>query len=477
MISFVKVVISSLDSYNGLKSVVASCLIDDEVIRALQCHLGNKCDEIQVEYPYYDEDYLSTYYIHYAQKLRPYEKLCCRLHILKREEYYGYIVLRPTTKGTRIGKTLLKPELFVQEQAYLMLHKFKAHVVGNEMEIKCFPWKSQETDIAVCAHTATWTAIRYFGNKFRDYADTTIGEVVEHAKNDWGRKIPSIGLTPVQVSDLFKKYGFSPLILQRNREKDNEFLDELVAYVESGIPMIGFLYPIKHAISVIGHGLINYDILDDTTAVDILKDKDINVISHSRLMRDLYVMDDQIFPYRKMPVNMPTKNSGITYGLNELEYAVVPLYRRMQLTYSEVYERFRVWRLEKVMNWEELCICRIYITSANSLKKEAMNSPNMNDTLKDVILNMSLSRFVWCIDLAGIENFKSGLTSGRIIIDATAPTLEEDIWLVRHDGEKIEFVDIESGDLAKDNKYSVIETEIKPYNLYVNNLKRVDPVE
>ena len=183
---------------------------------------------------------------------------------------------------------------------------------------------------------------------------------MEHTKNDWGRKTPSLGLTPVQVSDLFKDYNFSPLILQRDREKDKGFLDELIAYIESGIPMIGFLYPIKHAISIIGHGLVNYDLLDDTTVVDTLKDSEINVISHSKLIQDLYVMDDNCFPYRKMPIDLPSEQSDVIYGLAELEYAVVPLYRRMQLAYSEVYERFRVWRKEKVMNWEEFCVCRIY---------------------------------------------------------------------------------------------------------------------
>lgn len=202
MISFIRIEIETLDSYENLKTVVPAELMDSEVIKVLKQYLGEKCDEIQIEYPYYDSDYLSTYYIHYSQKLRSYGKLCCRLHILKDQEYYGYIVLRPTTKGTKIGKTFIKPELLVTEQAYLMLHKFKAHVVGNEMEIKSFPWKSQETDISVCAHTAAWTVIRYFGNKFRDYADATIGELVEHTKNDWGRKTPSLGLTPVQVSDL-----------------------------------------------------------------------------------------------------------------------------------------------------------------------------------------------------------------------------------------------------------------------------------
>lgn len=477
MITFASVKIESLDSYAGkLMEVIPEQLIDNEAINVLKKYLGMNCDEIRVEYPYYDGDYLSTFYIHYSQKLRPYEKLCCRLHILKNEEYFGYITLRPTTKGTKIGKSFLMPELLVKESAYMLLHHFKAHIVGNEISIRSFPWKSQETDISVCAHTATWTVIRYFGNKFHNYADTTIGEVVEHTQNDWGRKTPSLGLTPVQVSDLFKEYNFSPLILQHDKAKDDGFLEEIVAYIESGLPMVGFLYPIKHAISIIGHGTVNKDILDDETSINMLKDEEINIISHSKLIQDLYVMDDNVFPYCKMPLSLPSEESDVIYGIMELQYAVVPLYRRMQLVYSEVYERFRVWRKEKVMDWEELCICRIYITSANSLKREATNSQDMNEILIDTIINLTIPRFVWCIDLAGVENFKNGKTSGRIIIDTTAPTLEEDIWLLRHDGNKIEFIDIENGDIIRKDSYSVIETNIKPYEMYENNLQKIEPV-
>lgn len=475
VISFKKIEIKSLESYDALKNAIPIQLIDEEVINRLKKYLGMHCDEIKVEYPYYDRDYLSTYYIHYAQKLYPYNKLCCRLHILKDKEYYGYITLRPTTKGTKIGKTFLNPALVIKEVAYLMLHTFKAHVAGNEIEIQSFPWKSQETDISVCAHTAIWTITRYFGNKFYNYADATIGELVERVNNDWGRKTPSLGLTPVQVSDLFKEYNFSPLILQRDKGNEEGFLDDIMAYIESGIPMVGFLYPIKHAVSIVGHGLIHYEILDDITTLEILKDKEINVISHSRLIPDIYVMDDNCFPYRKV-LELPSKETDTDYGLRELEYVVIPLYRRMLLPYSEVYERFRTWRRENVLEWEEFCVCRIYITSSNSLKRETTKSENMNPVLKDVIRNMTLPKFVWCIDLAGADNFKAGLTSGRIIVDTTASTLEAEPWLLRHDGKKIQFIDIENEDDATTGYYSEIEVEIKPYEMYVNNLEKVDPV-
>ena len=186
-------------------------------------------------------------------------------------------------------------------------------------------------------------------------------------------------------------------------------------------------------------------------------------------------MDDNCFPYRKV-LELPSKETDTDYGLRELEYVVIPLYRRMQLPYSEVYERFRTWRRENVLEWEEFCVCRIYITSSNSLKRETTKSENMNPILKDVIRNMTLPKFVWCIDLAGTDNFKAGLTSGRIIVDTTASTLEAEPWLLRHDGKRIQFIDIENEDDATTGYYSEIEVEIEPYEMYVNNLEKVDSV-
>ena len=318
MIKITAVPIQKEKDYDALKKAVPTHLMDDKVIECLKKYIGTKCDTIKVEYPYYDSDYLSTYYEHYAQKFKKYEKTCCRLHLEAGEDYYGYITLRPSVEGTKIGKTYIAPELLLDKDAYLMLSNFDAHVAGQKLEIRCFPWKKQQTDISVCAHTATWTVIRYFGNKYKNYADTTIGDIVEKVENDWGRKTPSLGLDPVQISDLFKQYGLSPLIIGGEKTSDHTFMDEIVAYVESGLPMVGFLSPQDHAISIIGHGRINYESLDNPETVEHLLDKEANVIPHSRLISSLYVMDDRYFPYREVPMGLPNKHSDVKYGVNEL---------------------------------------------------------------------------------------------------------------------------------------------------------------
>lgn len=214
---------------------------------------------------------------------------------------------------------------------------------------------------------------------------------------------------------------------------------------------------------------MDVDILDDPVLVNNIKDPSIDVISHASLVRDFYVMDDNLFPYKKMRIGWADSESDVDYGSAELKYCVVPLYNRMQLVYNEVYERFRTWMKEKAMDWDTPCVSRIYITSANSLKSEAIKAPDMNDMLVDIILKLSLPRFVWCIDLSTFEEYKKGLTSGRIIVDTTAPTLDEEPWILRHDRNRIEYMDIDER-ISFSNKCESVKTTIIPYKLYRHNL-------
>ncbi len=474
MINFDEIFIKSEADYEAIKKILPQNLIDDLVIDTIRKYIGLRCDTVVVEYPYYDRDYLSTYYNHYSMKFKKYEKKCCRLHFEKGNDYYGFVTLRPTIEGTKIGKTYLSPKLLIDKTAYLMLSNHIAHVYGSEMIIEAFPWKQQQTDISRCAHTAVWTIIRYFSSRHRGYTDATIGDLVDHVKNDRGRKTPSQGLTPIQVSDLFKVYGYSPLVIENNIFNRNEayskFVEEIFSYIESGLPMVGFITPLGHAVALIGHGRVNYDLLDDDVFVASNLDKDANVLSHTKLIESAYVMDDNAFPYREVPCLLPDSNSDVRYGMSQFRYAVIPLYEKMQLTYSEVYDRMVQWLKLKAMNWEERNVCRIYLTSSNSLKRLAAKSDTMSEDLKELILRLSFPKFVWCIDLAGIENYKNHMTSGRIIIDATSATHDSEPWILRHDMAKIEYKDY---DESADYKYT-IKTNIKPYKIYENNLKELN---
>jgi len=468
LIEFSELLIESVEDYNKLYECVGKEAIDEQAVDTLKKFLGIKCNRIVVEYPYHDKDFLSTYYCYYSQKFRGFPKKCYRLHIMGEDEkYFGYIVLRPTVKGTRLGTTYLSPQPLLDEEAYLMLAKYEAHIMDNKRDIKCFPWMKQEVDIAVCAHVAAWTILRYYGNKYHNYADTTMGVIAQKIKGDMGRKTPSNGLTPVQIADLFQEYGFSPIIRGGVKEENSRFLDEMTAYIESGIPIVGFISPKQHAVSIVGHGSIDYGLLDNSDSVNKLKDEQTGIILHSKLISSLYVMEDNYFGYRKVSKELPTSTSDVDYNLYEIKFAVVPLYEKMHLVYNEVYERYVSLVESETMSWEDVKISRIYMTSANSLKREAGNNEEMCEELRTIILRLNMSKFVWCIDIAGIDNYKNNRTSGRVIIDSTCSTYEREPWILMHDGRQIRYYD------EDENDNYIVECEIKPYRIYTNNLERV----
>lgn len=468
MINYKKLSIRELDDYNELFRYVKSNCIDEQVVETLKKFLGLKCSELTIEFPYYDKDFLSTYYSYYSQKFRSFSKKCYRLHVLgKNDIYYGYIVLRPTVRGTRLGTTYLRPDLLVDEDAYLMLANVDAHIMGESICIKCFPWMKQEVDISVCAHVAAWTILRYYGTKYHIYADTTMGAIVQNVKGDMGRKVPSNGLTPVQIADLFQEYGFCPIIRGGMKERNSRFLDEIISYIESGIPVVGFISPKQHAVSIIGHGKINYNLLDDSNNVESLKEDETGIILTSKLISTLFVMEDNYFGYRKVTKSLPNEESDVDYNLYEIKFTVVPLYKKMQLVYNEVYERYASLVRSGTMDWGDIKISRIYMTSSNSLKREAGNNVGMRKSLKKIIKRLNMSKFVWCIDIAGIDEYKKNLTSGRVIIDTTCSTYEKQPWLLMHNANEIRYYDEDV-----DRSY-IHKCHIKPYKIYVNNLERI----
>ena len=138
MIKFSEIQIHNKNNYQELKKQIKSTHIDNFVIERLEKYLGIKCDTVLVEYPYYDSDYLSNYYSHYAQKFRKYDKACYRVHFEFKNEYIGYTVLRPTSDETKFGKTYLNPQLLLKNKAYLMLGDFKAPEPRTRTFLSCF---------------------------------------------------------------------------------------------------------------------------------------------------------------------------------------------------------------------------------------------------------------------------------------------------------------------------------------------------
>ena len=155
MINFAKLIIHSDDDYNQLLDIIDDTHIDKNVVNILKEYVGTKCNALLVEYPYYEKDYLSTYYSFYSKQHTSHSKLCFRIHFFSpqsstdnRREYFGYISLREGIKDSKIGKSYLSPRLLLdnKQPAYLMLDLFSASVYGECLFVNAFPWMKQETE-------------------------------------------------------------------------------------------------------------------------------------------------------------------------------------------------------------------------------------------------------------------------------------------------------------------------------------------
>ena len=440
MIQFSTLKITSLDSYNLLREHIKSSQhIDDYTIRELKDHIGCRCKVIGIEYPYFESDYLSNYYIFYSKKLQDFPKECYRLLFFadeNRTELMGYITLRPTYQRTRIGRTYIEPQYLIDDpDARVLTTNFKIHFRASEATLKAFPWMHQEGDVAVCAHVAAWSVLRYLSTKFRNYQEKLLANIVDAVRLSAERKIPSIGLTVDQISDVFLQAGLSPIIRKRESHASEEMDDELLSYIESGIPFIGVIPSREHAIAVIGHGK---RIAQGINVENVFQDSQ-RVVYSSKFISDIIVNDDRHFPYSTIPKILGEQKTGYTF--RAISCAVVPLYQKVHITYADVRIQFENLVKANDYDWPEKMVARIFLSSSNTYreythiqKKEAISSD-----LKSLIIGLELPKLIWCIEISSINSFQEGIVDSIIIIDSTSATVNNDPFLFILDGKTIKY--------------------------------------
>ena len=104
--------------------------------------------------------------------------------------------------------------------------------------------------------------MKFYGNEHTGYKDVNIGEIVESVPEYDSRKLPSQGLTFQQMAEIFREHGISPLIVKKEKGQEERFYQELLCYIESGIPVIAAIDKKSHVVAVIGHGEPDYSYLD-----------------------------------------------------------------------------------------------------------------------------------------------------------------------------------------------------------------------
>lgn len=457
MISYTDLEISSISDYNSLLEKLPDKFSNNKYtkiwIEQLKQRVGLRCSLLRIEYPYYDSEYLSSYYQYYIKKFRNYGKESCRIHFFDEKEYLGYITVRPTVHYLNLSKSYLSPKLLLREKAFLLLSPFRVNIYGNEMQILAFPWMNQQKDFSMCAHVTAWSIMKFYGNEHTGYRDINIGMIIENISEQANRKLPSKGLNLQQIAEIFKSQDITPLIVKKEKGHEEAFYRELLVYIESGFPIAAALDSKDHMVAIVGHGEIDYKKLKHLNGI----------IDSTTLISSMIVNDDNELPYYQ--IGRKAEKDGGKYYVDDIDFAIIPLYNRVHLEYNVLYAKVKTFLETGNLDINKDSVVRIYVTSANSLKQKALSNPFMNAILKDVILRLEMPKLVWCVDVADKDEYSEFKTSARMIVDSTASAGELAPWILVHDRYRIRYFN-------RDEWFEIVEN-IEPYSLYRNNLEEM----
>lgn len=471
---------------NELFNAIPVSCCDRRTREFLQNQIVPKCSLITVEYPYYESDYLSTFYLYHVQKFQPIGKACCRLILYDvNGEYVGYISLRPIAAERKISRTYLSPEVFapsnyndlpvdIQTRNFFVIWgKYKIHVGGDEGAVQAMPYMQQEGDVAVCAHVALWSVLRFFSSRFHNSRDYTMGEIVSLVPSPQVRKIPSRGLTVEQISTVLTEAGFSTIIIRRDSPYRNDFFSEVITYLDSGIPVIAFSRELSHAVVLCGRIETNKsifmdsDTLDDKeslkTRLDLLvenleSESDASKSPNRKLLFDstfvdwVLVNDDNRSPYfaiSRFP-DADSRQSGLT-SFSQIDFCIVPLYKRMHLSYSDAKNIVSLLCGDTKYLWndnpedeslKEYLIIKINIASSNTIKEYIKNNIDQGNIPVELnsLLNIPYSRFLWIAEISTISAYHERCCTGIILLDSTCSVTDTNVCLALADQQKCEFV-------------------------------------
>lgn len=436
MINYTSIKISSIADYDQLeKTEYFKKYFDDNFIKQLKNYIGKRCKVIELEYPYYDSDYLSSYYNFYVKKFRNYSKQSLRIILFsntQKSDIIGYITLRPTYAGNYISRLILEPTISNKKCA-VMVAPYKIHYRGAEVNLFEFPQIGQESmGAAVCAHVSIWAILRYFSNRFHKYPEMPLSYVAGYKIDrllDGDLKNQS--LTVGGIATILKSQGYSPLLIDKDTFEDNgyyNFREEMFAYILSGFPLIGVSKKSKHAFVIVGIQHSDCENFNNSNLFNLTyrNGNRCNLIPVSNLYPGIIVNDDHHFPYRVVGYT----KSETDYKLGEIDSIIVPLYDRISLTFSSVLDFMREWYsciIPSELGWcvEENMYYNIFLTSYNTYKEFLMSQRKLNQKFKAELMHLETPRFIWCIEFSREESMKNNLVDYIMLLDSTSSTEDE----------------------------------------------------
>lgn len=441
------------------------------------------------EAPYVDKVYRDSYYNYFSSKHNHNYKNCVRISFFKskiqfddfrdrngikdlEKKFWGFIVIRPTPPRI-IGKSVISPNAFKESSFNCRLVDVNTTVNSVKMKVRGFPHASQDMETLTCAETVLWECFEYFGTEYPEYKTILPSQITNSlSKIAYERQLPSDGLNTNQISSVLKEFGFGSKIYAAH-DNDGNYMQDFPlifsTYIQSGIPLITFLQNPKnyaHTVLSIGHEPItpsHYARLKKH-----IKLQDNIIVYDTDYIRKKYVMiDDNYPPYQMAFFNKPCSYyKDRSFHNNKIEYFIVPLYSKIYLDAREAKDC--VYDLISASSWKmpanSKLVMSFYLASTRSFKNWIALDSEIQEILREIILQITMPRFIWCAQLGTIDSFKRGKSTGIVLLDATSANKNDfkPLILAAYNNKLFYF--------NPDNKISISTKNItlKEFNIYQN---------
>jgi len=446
-----KDIINLLLSEFSIVQHLAESIYDNNLIQ----HFNKIIDSvwILIEVPYIDKVYRDSYYNYFSTKLARYHRDSIRLSFFDQEikndefqkvteierlskSYLGFIVLRPTEPRI-VGRSVLSPRA-LKINNFLSL-KVSVDATVNSIKFKAvgFPHASQDTETISCAETTIWALMEYFGNKYAEYKPVLPSRIINVLKQiTTERQVPSVGLNVQQIAFTLKEFGFGTKIYSRQEFGDHTFNRVLSTYIESGIPLILAVENrsaggnISHAIITIGHEVVSDSQIDalpaslglDNTIQGLLTSKNIVLYDNDDINKAFVFIDDNQPAYQLATLDHPTAHyPEVAWQSCNITYFVSPLYPKIYLEAYKAKSYFLsiLFNLFPSIPDNSEIFIRFFLSSSRSFKQELALKSDFNQTIKDLILETQMPKFVWIGEISSKVLIKNKQADGLILLDAT----------------------------------------------------------
>jgi len=483
----------SIDRRENLKSVLLTLpadYVDPNVVSLLSSGLSTNVRGLLVEEGYVDKDYRSVYYNFYAKKSIKYRRNCIRLHLFTdevrmnnvcsglqledgtstdydgmddalSEEYLGFIVLRPTYRNN-IGRSVISPRA-LDVTGDIIKSEHKVHILGHRLKAVGFPWMMQHTDISVCSHVACWSILRHYSERYSKYAEFLLHDITKMAQPvDVGGLIPSIGLKGEHAERIFLAAGTYPMLIERASSKES-FDRQMLAYLESGFPLMAILPARRHAVTVVGvRWKAGYR--PELQAPG----------SAFGMVEALLASDDTQLPY--VSIRAGERESQSAYMISEIESFIVALPDKIFLPALQV-DRLALWAREAVHEFRFPdagdCVIRYYVTTVAALRRDFRERiAHYDPLLVERVLQLPMSQFVWIVEYSSTRQWDREQIAVRLIVDATASGVDNTPILAMFDSCLAAVLDDKSGAELETEEFELEPADEVGYRRVRSNLDR-----